>query len=314
MCNVFNYKPYPTIFFLLLFLAMAPIIDNYIKILQWNVQGITTSKEDILSIVEEYQPLIMAFQETFLANEFSINIKGYNNICKQGNFNRRFHGGVAIYVHDSIPQEIIEINSHYQALALKVNIHRNRPISVLNMYIPGRESLVKAEISGILDQIPKPCIVMGDFNAHHTVWGNQHTYQRGRLLEETFTEKQLNILNDGSPTHESGTAIDLTAVSPTIAGDMIWEVLESPRSSDHHPILIYVNTRSTNNAENCEERFNHKKGNYKGIGSDPLWNELPEEVGDDPHQGLGKKRLLLNLGTYTFFRISIMRYNSSTPW
>ena len=55
------------------------------NILQWNAQGISTSKEDLLKIISEQQPNVVAIKETFLGDDVAVKISGYNNFSKQGN-------------------------------------------------------------------------------------------------------------------------------------------------------------------------------------------------------------------------------------
>ena len=45
-------------------------------ILQRNAQDVSTSKEDLLKIIEEHEPDIIAIQETFLVNDVAVNNKG----------------------------------------------------------------------------------------------------------------------------------------------------------------------------------------------------------------------------------------------
>ena len=52
------------------------------NILQWNAQGISTSKEDLLKIISEQQPNV-AIQETFLGGDVAVKISGYNSYGKQ---------------------------------------------------------------------------------------------------------------------------------------------------------------------------------------------------------------------------------------
>ena len=121
---------------------------------------------------------------------------------------------------------------------MRVNIKKNLTITIANIYLPGSANFVRGEMCRIINSLPNPKILVGDFNAHNTVWGNEFTDRRGRILEAIFVEQGLNVMNSGSVTHTSGTAIDLTVVSPLLAVDMQWEVLPSPLSSDHFPILI----------------------------------------------------------------------------
>ena len=45
-----------------------------IRILQWNAQGISTSKEDLLKPISEYEPRVIAIQETFLAGDVKVKL------------------------------------------------------------------------------------------------------------------------------------------------------------------------------------------------------------------------------------------------
>lgn len=75
-----------------------------------------------------------------------------------------------------------------------------------------------SEIEDLVDQLPSPFIVMGDFNAHSLLWGSQDVNSRGKTVERLLTELDLALLNDGSPTYfhsptQSFTAIDLSICS-----------------------------------------------------------------------------------------------------
>ena len=98
---------------------MISQMGEMVKTLQWNAQGVSTSKEDLLKMIEKCEPDIIAIQETFLANDFTVKFKGYNSYCKHCNFNRRYHGGVATYVHESIPTERLIIETQYQVVAMR---------------------------------------------------------------------------------------------------------------------------------------------------------------------------------------------------
>ena len=117
-----------------------------VKILQWTAQGILTSKEDLLRMIEKHEPGIIAIQENFLANDFTVKITWYNSYCKQGNFNRRYHRGVATYVHESIPTERLIIESQYQVVAMRVNIRKNLTITLANIYLPGSANFERGEM------------------------------------------------------------------------------------------------------------------------------------------------------------------------
>ena len=86
-----------------------------IRILQWNDQGISTSKKDLLKLISEYEPRVIAIQEMFLAGDVKVKLGGFNCYSKQGSFNHRYHGGIAtIYLHNSIPAQEINVVSQCQ--------------------------------------------------------------------------------------------------------------------------------------------------------------------------------------------------------
>ena len=103
------------------------------NILQWNTRGVTTAKQDILKLIDRFHPTVLGFQETMLANECKIKLKGYQGIVKQGRFNQRQHGGVALYIHESCPHKEIAIQSEYQVVAARVTIGRRTTITVLDL-------------------------------------------------------------------------------------------------------------------------------------------------------------------------------------
>ena len=105
-----------------------------IRILQWNAKGISTSKEDLLKLINEYEPCVIAIQETFLAGDIKVKLGGFNCYSKQGSFNRRYLGGIATYLHNSMPAQEINIVSRYQIGAVRVNIRKNFIITIANIY------------------------------------------------------------------------------------------------------------------------------------------------------------------------------------
>ena len=127
----------------------------------------------------------------------TIKVKGFNSFSRQGSFNRRYHGGIATCIHDSIPAEALEIVTQYQTVAVRVNLKKNVTITAVNIYVPGSATFEAGVVSGMIDQLPEPVIIMGDFNAHNTLWGNINSDRRGRLLEIIITQKGLNLMNNG---------------------------------------------------------------------------------------------------------------------
>ena len=84
-------------------------------------------------------------------------------------------------------------------------------------------------MENLLDQLPRPFLLLGDFNAHSPVWGDSRQDCRGKLIESILQDNDLILLNSKSPTFvhsasNSTSAIDIAVASPTIALDFQWSV------------------------------------------------------------------------------------------
>ena len=238
--------------------------------IQWNVQGMGSSKEDLMKLIETYKPAVIACQETWYGSHFISNIAGYKGACKQGHFNRRYHGGVVLYVNSACPYNIVKVDSEYQVVAARVNVAKNKTITCASLYVPPSKEMKEDSLKRMLDQLPRPVILMGDVNAHHIDWGNRRTDSRGRLIENLANTLNFSILNDGRPTHMTGTAVDLTIVSPELTPELNWRVTDNPLSSDHYPIIVTVVVERRVELE----ALNFKKANWEKIGKDEMWSKL----------------------------------------
>ena len=92
-----------------------------------------TSKQEIVDLIQTYKPCAVAIQETKLWGNAAVKIAGGNSYNKQGHFNVTSHGGVAIYVHQSIPTEEVVLNTEYQAVAVTVNVPQS--IALCSIYL-----------------------------------------------------------------------------------------------------------------------------------------------------------------------------------
>ena len=81
-----------------------------------------------------------------------------------------------------------------------------------------------ADIENLIPQLPKPFIIMGDFNSHSNVWGCRDTDNKGRIIEDVINRNNLLLYNNKSFTYlhpGTGTysAIELTLADSSICLD-----------------------------------------------------------------------------------------------
>ena len=103
----------------------------------------------------------------------------------------------------------------------------------------------------LLDELPIPLLILGDFNCKNTIWGSpiltaqeiDPTYTRGQELLDSIEPHHLNILNTGKPTFFRShnlyhSHLDLSIGSPEICNNLFWDTEPDPHNSDHYPIII----------------------------------------------------------------------------
>ena len=98
-------------------------------------------------------------------------------------------------------------------------------------------------LSRLIDQLPIPFVICGDFNGHSITWGCDKNNSRGDRIDNCITDNNICLLNDGSytllyPTTRTFTAIDLSLCSPKILKEIDVMVESDSYDSDHFPIIL----------------------------------------------------------------------------
>ena len=243
-------------------------------ILQWNCQGLRAKKDELSQIINLHKPTVLALQETKLGKFTTFSLPHYSSIRREGHFNVTPHGGVALFIHESIPYQELNLNCELQAVAAIIHLGIN--ITVCSIYTSRSHNLTINTLQEVINQLPTPIMLLGDFNSYSTMWGCRTTDARGRTIEEILDQNQLNILNTGTPTrisYNTESAIDLSIVTPHLATDFIWAVASSPEDSDHCPIFI---TKMMNVQERVQTRafWNMKKAVWEAYEAHEAWNRL----------------------------------------
>ena len=169
------------------------------------------------------------------------------------------------------------MNTPLQAVAARVTL--NKVVTFCSIYLPPSDHVAKTDLINLIEQLPSPFVLLGDFNGHSPVWGNESSNSRGQMLQELFSEMDLCILNDGSSTYihpvtDSTSALDLSTCGPSLVLDYEWNIHEDLCGSDHFPVIL------TNNAveeEAAPNRWNFKKADWMSFQAQ-CFSELTEEA------------------------------------
>ena len=88
----------------------------------------------------------------------------FNYICPDG---QRASRGTSIMVNSSVPHSQFDLNANLQAVA--VNVSLSRKVTICSIYLPPSDILSKNSLISLIDQLPQPFMLVGDFNGHSRV-------------------------------------------------------------------------------------------------------------------------------------------------
>ena len=134
-----------------------------------------------------------------MSKNYLYKYKNYECYAKDGTFNRRWNGGVALYIHESIPQAEITLQTPLQAIAVTVQLKSK--ITICCIYNSRSMAFSSNLLQNLYNQLPQPCLILGDLNGYSPLWGCIQTDSRGNIIENFINQCGLAILNNGAPTH-----------------------------------------------------------------------------------------------------------------
>merc|ERR1711976_637296 len=137
-----------------------------------------------------------------------------------------------------------------------------------SIYLPPTEQVTEQDLIDLLEQLPAPLILLGDFNAHNPLWGSEKMSTRGRILENILDKFNLLCLNEKEETYYRAfdgikSTIDLTLTSITIAPEYSWSKEYELRGSDYFPIFLEertVKVRITNRNYQMKNEEGRRRG------------------------------------------------------
>lgn len=237
-------------------------------ICQWNCRSAVSNKINLIHLLSSNNIDIAVLCETWFKPGVYMNFPGYNVVREDRQDGK---GGVAVLLKNKFAfSEIRNIHkiNNVSSTGVSLQVNKNLSINIVSIYVPPRTSISVQQWNNFLSSIPKPFILAGDFNAHHTYWGCGVTDSFGRKLLEAMDNQDVIYLNDSSPTlvkslnaiHSS--APDLTICSDNIAGLFDWNVLSDPHGSDHLPIIINGNITPKSFPPTPSRKWNINKANW----------------------------------------------------
>ena len=225
-------------------------MGSFCNILQWNCEGIRSkfTSGDIQQLIKETNMQCICLQETKLHPNAYFKIKGFKAYLQNLHIDedQTPHGGVAIYVKSGISSYRVELQTPLQAVAVSIKCHKR--ITVCSLYLPpggGRNDWFQSQdMQNLIDQLPKPFLILGDMNAHHPMWHDPRPVDdRGISLVDLITQNDIALLDRNKMTSmwkvdKTFSHIDLSLCSTELLSWFQWDVYDEPLNSDHFPVML----------------------------------------------------------------------------
>lgn len=257
------------------------------QILSWNCNSFYNKHEQIKLLVNEFNPSIMCFQEIRINQGESLKLRGYSSVLKA---NSSRQGGVGLLIKDGIIYDEIKLKTELQVAAAR--IHLGKSITVASLYSSNSSNLTLKALNDLKKQLPRPCIINGDFNAHDPSWDSTHDRDnRGHIVQQFIDQNNMVLLNTGKFTRmptvagQRPSVIDLSICDPEIGHLLDWDTAEDTYTSDHYVIIIDLFVKS--NSDSTRKRLNvnktdwsifRKEANLSGINFDQSNSEIFGEI------------------------------------
>ncbi|GBN51438.1 hypothetical protein AVEN_151283-1 [Araneus ventricosus] len=210
-----------------------------VPLVSWNCRGIRTKLVDVKALVNSFHPVCVALQETFLKPNAHLKLRGYNCVRKDIDTGIA-SGGVRLLTSNHYPSTTLNLHTSLQAVA--VQVHIKTLVTVCCIYLPPNDAISRNDLNILVDQLPAPFVLLGDFNGHSTLWGSESTNSRGRQMEQFISDYYLCLLNnDKTYFHEPTRAfhtLDLAICSPELLPFLKFSLEGDLHNSDHFALII----------------------------------------------------------------------------
>ena len=220
--------------------------ETNLRMIQWNSRSLYPKLTRSKNYLYETKPHICCISETWLKKEkepLFINYSAYysHRSNKEG-------GGLAILTRKDIKHIPIDLKPYsggkLEVQAITVNCELKK-IDIMNIYNPN-EVVKKAEFIHYFHQLENQSVITGDFNAHHSWWGdvpkNDHT--GSNLFDSIYSFPDLTLLTPWglktylhTQTMKSST-LDLCFLSGDLKDSASLDISECDMGSDHETIEI----------------------------------------------------------------------------
>ena len=237
-----------------------------LSLLQWNMRGYSQKRFHLEFLLNKTKAVCACLQEMKLSrctlSKFPL--KDNFNLVTCECYSKDIGAGSAAIVvkKDATFTKMGNGNANFckkrqHAAIIRLDVD-GTTYTICSIYLPPGNNLDTKALQSLLNSLPEPFIVLGDFNGRHQVWHDSISNTRGRKMARLFWEKNLTMLNTYGPTHvcpvssndsknmgasEIETCLDLSLVSRDTKKKLngySWKTDTFLHKSDHFPIHVLL--------------------------------------------------------------------------
>ena len=165
-------------------------------VVQWNANGLGNRVKlgEFERLINLYSPICICIQH---AGKYNKDTKNYKIAKMSTNNNGEY--GTAIYVHNSVTYDDIQINTtDLQPSAICIHIPNKGKLHILNCYNQPKLNYNMNQLKDIINQVPEPKLVVGDFNSHSPTWDAncESPDTGGKIVEKMLEDGKLTCINE----------------------------------------------------------------------------------------------------------------------
>ena len=153
---------------------------------QWNIRGVKSNFKDFKLILSKTNVPIVALQDCKLGEE-QLSLRGYSLLkgdCPAGE--------AALLINQLVVHTELTLDSPLHATAATITL--GKTFTICSIYLSHCEIISKLSLENLIDQLPKPFLLVGDFNAHSSEWEDSRRDGRGKLIQ-SFLQENDSILH-----------------------------------------------------------------------------------------------------------------------
>lgn len=219
-----------------------------LHILQWNARSLIANGQEFKKYIHELDvPDAICVQETWLRDRLDYVIPGFSSI-RYDRPNNQTGGGCITFIKDGLAYRESPSSEDSECIIVEIYSPRKEGnVKLINFYNPCKNLDIN-KLNEMAGTVYRKEIWCGDFNAHNSLWGSNHTDNNGDIIEEMMEERSLVCINNGQGTRMDvnrgkTSCLDIALVSDNLVNACEWFVMnDSTIGSDHFPVLTIINT------------------------------------------------------------------------